>query len=113
MSVTAEQIRWCYVNLLGREPEASATIDHHRSVSDFPSLVLHFIRSPEFLAKNSQPTLVPLDAPVDLVETDVTPEQMVQLRQHVREAWTRLGKERPHYSVLTDDRFLPENIGQS
>ncbi len=114
MPVTADQIRWCYVNLLGREPESPTIIEHHASeVADFPALVLHFVRSQEFLTKHAQSALVPLDAPANSIETDAAPKQMAQLRQRIREAWTRLGEVRPHHSVLTGEQFFPENIGRS
>ena len=114
MSVTPDQVRWCYLNLLGREPESPSTLEFHAlGATDFPSLVLHFVHSPEFLMTNSRPALVPLDAPVGPIETDAAPEQMTQLRQRIREAWTRLGEQRPHHSVLALEQFLPTNIGTS
>ena len=114
MTVTADQVRWCYLNLLGREPESISIVEHHASViEDFPSLVLHFVRCQEFLVNNELPAMVPLDAPAMHIELEVTPSQMSRLRQRIREAWTRLGEIRPHHSVLTGEQFLPENVHQS
>jgi SAM-dependent methyltransferase len=129
MTVTVDEVRWCYLNLLGREPESLSIIKHHASaVDDFPSLVLHFVRSQEFRVKNELltggsldtppmhtdlPAMVPLDAPPMHIELDATASQMRQLRRRVREAWTHLGETRPHHSVLAEEAFLPENVSQS
>jgi SAM-dependent methyltransferase len=81
-----------------------------------------FICSPEFAAKGllmaqplPQKQLYPL--PLDLanieVDTDATDDQLNACIAKIKAAWAHLGVVRPHFSVLTDPQFLPENIGGS
>ena len=112
MPVTIDDVSWCYHNLLAREPEMiSAAEAHIFAVSDIRSLLLRFMISGEHLSKeNDPPALVPLDAPAVRIDSEATPSQMTQFRARIREAWTQLGKARPHHSVLTEGHYLPENV---
>ena len=47
--------------------------------------------------------------PLD-VEWQIAPALAPELLAHVARTWTRLGKERPHWSVYAADRFLPQNM---
>jgi SAM-dependent methyltransferase len=47
------------------------------------------------------------------VEWQTDPITLDALVQHVSATWHTLGRERPHWSVLSSDQFLPENIHAS
>lgn len=51
MSVSREEIVWCYRNLLGREPESEAAVESLLAQPDFKRLVERLAQSPEFAAR--------------------------------------------------------------
>lgn len=44
------------------------------------------------------------------VDFDASPEQLSQLFAHVQQTWTHLGAEDPHWSVLSLDAYLKDNL---
>lgn len=40
----------------------------------------------------------------------VPPDAFDRILAHVRESWSELGRQAPHWSVLTDPRYLPEQL---
>ena len=121
MPVSREEVLWCYRNLLKRNPESEAALNSHLGNKSFRQLVEGFVRSPEFADKTrpSVPPPVRKDRfyPLNLkgmeVDTEATTEQLVQAFGKVKTAWTHLGTVKPHFSVITDQQFLPANIGDS
>lgn len=121
MPVSREEILWCYRNLLKRDPESETALSSHLGNKGFRQLVEGFVRSPEFVDK-TRPVVRPLarkDRFYQLrlkgmdVDTEATAEQLAQAVGKVKAVWTHLGAVKPHFSVLTDQQFLPENIGDS
>lgn len=109
--VTPEQVEWCYREILGRPPENEAVIDQHLAgTRNFQSLILKFIRSKEFRTKKEARQGGPLDGPPMTVDLDIAPAQLAELQDRIRGAWTALGNERPHHSVLSSGKFLPQNL---
>jgi len=47
------------------------------------------------------------------VDTDARDDQLNAYLEKIKAAWTHLGIVKPHWSVLTHSRFLPENLGDS
>jgi SAM-dependent methyltransferase len=47
------------------------------------------------------------------VEWQVDESTAVALMAHIGRTWTLLGRERPHWSVLTHDHYVPEKIDQT
>jgi SAM-dependent methyltransferase len=47
------------------------------------------------------------------IELAASPAELAQLIDRIREAWTHLGKVRPHHSVLTGDAYLPEALDEA
>ena len=110
--VTAEDVVWCYQFLLGRAPKSSAIVQHKAAhAPDFQTLVTRIVNSEEFKRKNGL-ARPPLDGPAMRVDWAVPPDRLRTLRDRVRNSWAELGRTTPHYSVLTDDEFLPENINE-
>lgn len=126
MSVSEEEVIWCYRSFLGREPESHAVVEMHLDTSDFRELVKKFTSSNEFVrlaavslqaplpaapaAPLSNASAFPLGAPANTVEFQASPEQFKAITAEIKKAWTHLGKSTPHFSVLTNASFLPENL---
>jgi len=71
-----------------------------------------FVRSAEFRAAINGVSL-PVDRPGLEIGVYATTEQLSQIFERIRDSWTRLGTDRPHYSVLTCDEFRPQTIDGS
>jgi SAM-dependent methyltransferase len=121
MPVSREEVLWCYRNLLKRDPESETALNSHLGNKDFRQLVEGFVRSAEFVDK-TRPVARPLARKDRFhalglkgmeVDTEATSEQLTQAIGKVKTAWTHLGTVKPHFSVLTDQQFLPENIDNS
>lgn len=119
MSVSAEQVLWCYRLLLGREPESQAVVQEHvEGRADAGDLIRTFLGSREFANLHPELTAQPfsfnrVDAPPIRIDVHARPGEMAQLLSRVQACWDRLGRDKPHWSVMSDAQFLPENIGDS
>ena len=114
MSVSREAVTWGYRFFLGREPESEDAILAHCCAQDERQLAENLLRSPEFMANRALP-LAPrlpdaLDAAPIEVETDATAAEIASCLAKVKAAWKHLGSARPHFSVLTDPKYLPRNL---
>jgi SAM-dependent methyltransferase len=117
MTVPKEAVVWGYRLLLGREPESEQAIRDHTSARDEAHLAEILIGSEEFAAKQHLPNLTRVsmsldEAPIE-VEAAATPAQLAGCLAKIKEAWAHMGILRPHFSVLTDTQFLPENLHQN
>lgn len=121
MPITDNEIAWVYRLLLGREalPDECARWRHMPSVSAMRQAALE---SAEFrmlaqrmmLGAAARPAAkLPLDLPHSDIEWEVGPTAQEQLLAHVTRTWTALGVEKPHWSVLSADQFMPEKIEQN
>lgn len=112
--VTIETVRMAYRLMLGREPENEAVLHAALRYRSVAALREAFVNSAEYRRKQPvQPAVVPLEAPPIAVEWEVDDAVAARLLTHVGETWTRLGEERPHWSVLSAERFLPERLEAS
>lgn len=110
-SLTSDDVAWCYHQILGRPPENDTVIEQHIAAThDLRSLVLKFIASEEFRVRRGTQLFGPLDGPAMGIDLTATPEQLTRLHHRIREAWTALGNDRPHHSVLTTPEYLPQNL---
>jgi SAM-dependent methyltransferase len=118
MPVDRDDVIWCYQNLLGREAESEAAITSHLSHQSFRSLVESFTDGDEFARRqvaaeypgNAHNRFLPLDLPPQRVDVFASEEELNQCGAKIKQAWEFLGKDRAHFSVLTDADFLPENF---
>ena len=112
--LTREEVVWAYRIMLGREPESETAIHNALSHKTREHLLQTIMKSVEFRAWHaSQPGRQPLDRPKLDIEWEAGEATLPQLLEHVSSTWSSLGAERPHWSVLTMDQFLPENIDGS
>lgn len=109
---TPEDVRACYRLILGREPENDEVVERH--LAGGPTLAavrMRFFNSAE--TRNlvpSRPPTLPL-APQRLqVEVDASPEVLTAMLARTASYWEQIGTEAPHWSVLTQDRFRPDEI---
>ncbi|HYA43523.1 MAG TPA: class I SAM-dependent methyltransferase [Syntrophobacteraceae bacterium] len=115
MPVTRDEVVWAYRMFLGRNPESEAAIEGHMQAENIDAMRRGFMSSVEFSARLSEvigfygPPL-PIDMPGIEVDTEADASELSGCVERIREAWTLLGTTRPHWSVLTDKRYLPENI---
>ena len=114
--LTAADVIACYRYILGREPESEAVIQRHLDrAATLEQLRAAFFRSREFRAQNWE--VLPLPAsfvlPPIKVETEAAPEALAAMLGRVALYWGAIGREAPHWSVLTHARYLPAEIEQN
>ena len=110
--VTRNEVIDAYRLLLGREPESEAAVTAKLDLADWLQLRHDFMGSPEYdggAAARPKPAN-DLLAPANRVEVEVDRACFDTLMSHVKRTWEALGRERPHWSVLTNAAFLPEQI---
>lgn len=121
MQVTREDIVWCYRYLLGREPESESLIEAHLGTMDFRQLVLGFVGSKEFLSNRDRANLAgavgAIGLPLVLDKLDIavfaTSAELGKCALKIKKVWEHLGDEKAHFSVLSNDAFLPHNLNES
>ncbi len=119
MPLTQAEISSVYRVLLGREPSAS-DLEWGMKLSSVTELRQLALTSAEFRdimvpllgSGPEQPgeTRLPLDLPPQRVDWQGDAGSQARLIDHVMRTWTLLGMDRPHWSVLSSDDFLPEKI---
>jgi SAM-dependent methyltransferase len=116
--VTPELVRAAYRVILNREPESEVMVRGWLSVPTAEALLKAFVTGPEFHMR-FKPVQGPGSAPVPSLALDVPPLHVewqvdgavaAALLAYVKRTWTRLGQERPHWSVLSSDAFMPDRI---
>jgi SAM-dependent methyltransferase len=116
MPVSADAVTWGYRFFLGRDPEGPEVISAHLDVKDELQLAHALMRSPEFAARRPHFSLEP-PAVSELaaleVDSEASPEELAACLEKIKAAWSHLGEVTPHFSVLTDRKFLPEGLAQS
>ena len=109
---TRVEVIWAYRILLGREPESEDVIQTGMTGHiNLAGLLRAFLNSDEFRARNDQRQRhFPLTSPPIEVEWQVEPAAITTIIRQVSETWQVLGEIKPHWSVLSSDEYLPENI---
>jgi SAM-dependent methyltransferase len=119
--ISRDDVVDCYLRLLGRKPESEKVITNHlQAAKSYKGLVNIFLNSEEYRQRTRRfeaaglppRTFVPISLAHNEVETVLPAEQLQQCLDSVKAAWTRLGRERAHHSVLTTDEFLPDRLGE-
>jgi SAM-dependent methyltransferase len=110
-----EDVIAAYHLILGREPESEKAITDNLLNSDLGALRNQFLNADEFLQGMPRVTShqgLPITALPLEVEVDVAPEVLTAMVRKTGEYWNKVGREAPHWSVVTASKFLPENIMQ-
>lgn len=121
MSVSPDQVTAAYRWILGRPPQPNE-IEPWLPTASSADLRRIFLESVEFRsalasqsgkrpeAGPSLPDKLPQDLPPNLIEWETNAHLSARLLEHVQRTWHKLGQERPHWSVLSSETFLPERI---
>lgn len=119
MPIDRDDVIWCYRTLLGREAESEEAITSHLSHKSFRLLVKSFTDGSEFARRQAlaggnsdgpRCQLLPLELPSQRIDVYASEEELNQCGSKIKRAWEFLGKDRAHFSVLTDNDFLPQNF---
>ena len=112
--ITPALIKTAYQLILGREAESEEVVEEKaKRLKTVDELREEFIRSVEFGAalRRDRATMAyhrllddraaePLE-----IDLDVSQTQLELIFQRVKEEWTKLGDEEPHWSVLTNEKY--------
>jgi SAM-dependent methyltransferase len=110
-AVSSDDVVAAYRMFLGRlpaEPEIAVWLGT-KSVAD---LRRAFLSSDEFATaqKSASQARLTGNLPAADIEWQTDAATAARLLEHTKRTWTALGNERPHWSVLSSDLFLPEQI---
>ncbi|MES2684954.1 MAG: methyltransferase domain-containing protein [Pseudomonadota bacterium] len=118
MTVSTEEVQWCYRLLLGREPESAQVVRQREETANRLDLLHSFLDSEEFQKSNPEyrsvhQALNRFEGKPFAVDVQVSPAQLAELLQKVKACWTHLGETQPHWSVMSDEQFRPDHIEAS
>lgn len=109
-----DTVRLAYHVLMGREPTNERLIANlTRGCDDVRKLRNRLMSLPEFQQKLGASISIGVrlqQAPKPAVEVEVAPGILEQLLEHVETVWRRFGETEPHWSVLTNQRYLQGNL---
>jgi SAM-dependent methyltransferase len=116
--LTEELIVQGYRLVLGREPESRSAIQNAMSYGTVAAFRAALLTCDEFRDMTQAGPMLGVGPPKPLaltlppldVEWDGGKAEVEKLLGHVRRTWTRLGSEKPHWSVLSSSQFTPERI---
>lgn len=113
-----DEVTWAYRMLLGREPESEVVLNHYATqLGSRQALRALFMQSAEFdeavqqLPARSKPAA--LSGPAMAVQMDAAPDKLEALFDKISQQWHHLGDTEPHWSVLTSQSYLQNNIQDS
>ncbi len=120
-AVTTEDVLAAFRWLLGRRPTDDKELERFLgSCATRQELRTALLNSSEFRTAAGIATQpagaragLPMTTPPIQVETVAEPEQLARMLARIGGYWRKIGEEAPHWSVLTQDRFRPEQIGQN
>jgi 2-polyprenyl-3-methyl-5-hydroxy-6-metoxy-1,4-benzoquinol methylase len=108
-----EAARWAYRLILLREPESEAAVEQLAAAGSPREMRDVLLRSAELRGQSGFPVQTAMTGlePPQPVQLDVTDAERERLFSMVHSVWRQLGKDKPHWSVLSSNEFLPENMG--
>ena len=113
--VTRDEVIYAFRFLLGRDPESVTVINQFLPTANWANLRELFLASDEFRRKAVSAAYIDgskdyVNSPPNPVDVEISPAHLDRLIEHVQSSWEALGREQPHWSVLTNPMFLPGNI---
>jgi len=120
--VSEAEVEMAYRLILGREPEnREVVVGKARHFQSLDDLRRDMIASPEFAQSLAgRNALTPTDAgtkpliwPPCRADVDVPGQTLDRMIRRIEGEFVELGSREPHWSVLTEERFKAENIGQN
>lgn len=114
--LTRDDVLQGYRLVLGRAAESDEIVDNHlRALETLQNWRDALFNSEEFVERHVKPaTIQPMDkvlygAP-PRVDHQVSPELLQAMMDRVRDQWTQLGEDDPHWSVLSSPEFRKSNL---
>jgi hypothetical protein len=101
--LTKSDVIFLYRKLLNRDPENSDVIEKKLLNDSLTDAILEFVESREY-----QENLI--DCSTNQVDTNTSLKDFFELSDRVVNQWTKLGEEKPHWSVISDPKFMPEEV---
>lgn len=87
------------------------TLGRHPATNRIARGVIDRLRQSRWVRNLASPLAVdgalPVFVPQPTIETTASPQELREMWTQTRQAWERLGSERPFHSVLTEPRYLP------
>ena len=118
--VTPADVRNAYRFILGREPEGDDVVKAHLHYGAVEDLRRTFLSSEEFKLSHMSPPSMDaatigrfINVETQDIEYHCSPDTLQRMLARTAETWNQFGDEAPHWSVLVQDDFLPENIDQN
>jgi SAM-dependent methyltransferase len=111
--LTREEVILAYRLMLSRDPENEQVIEAHRRHWRDPVAFGRAIAESEEFRRRLAPAesaSLPLDLAPNSVEHAADEAALLRLFEPVQRYWEAIGRTQPHWSVLPEARFLPENI---
>lgn len=110
--ITYDDVRNAYRYILGREAENDRALEPHLKHKTRKDLRDAFMASPEF-RQTIGPALTVgryTERTVENIEIECSPQDLDAMLEETAKTWSRFGDEAPHWSVLTNDQYTPDNI---
>ena len=111
----SEAIVWAYRLFLDREPENLQSVREMAAALRTSAEIRRcFMASEEFSLHpdtHRRPSLIGNEKPMWIDEVE-DPTEIARLLDHIARTWTGFGDSEPHYSVITDPRFKPDQVAQ-
>lgn len=109
IQLTPDLVRSAYMLFLDRNAESDVVVTRALSHGSVRELRAAMISSSEFRRKNPlKLNNLPLELPRLSIESDPETSAQITLFEHIQSKWTKLGAERPYWSVLSSPVFERE-----
>ena len=112
MALSVEDVHNAYLFILGRPPESERVVQRHQQAhANVLELRAAFLASKEFVARtpaHPRPCVV-FEPPQD-IETVADAGTLMRIVEKTGTYWSAIGETAPHWSVITHDRYRPENL---
>lgn len=111
-AVTRDDVVNAYRFILGREPESEGAIAPHLKHPSVEALRAAFMNTPEFLNTQNAPLAIGRfrEQVRQEIEYTCSQDDLDRMLAETSRTWSQFGEETPHWSVMADDRFVPDNI---
>jgi SAM-dependent methyltransferase len=103
---------WAYRTILLRNPESDEALDFLAKSANAQAMRNALLESAEARGQRAFPITPSMtgNEPAQAVQVDAGVRERDELFRRTQDTWHELGREKPHWSVVTAEWFRPENI---
>ena len=105
-----EMITWAYRLFLDREPESQQSVKAFASLEKTGEVRRVFQDSAEYRDRNALFTRDVRSKERQIIESQAASTESQVICDFIASVWKELGREMPHWSVLSSDQFRPDKI---